>query len=121
MKRVDNSCKGGGGYLVSSAIEFTSLFSDFLNNRVTSPEVTNSFLRKGKTDNSEELNYGYGIGITADSKGNLFYSHSGSGLGSNSVIIILPDEKIVVTLLGNREDNSMNTVAYQVAKIFQEK
>ena len=55
------------------------------------------------------MQYGFGLKI-GDKNGKPYFSHAGSGQGGSSVILIYPDEKAVIVLAGNMEDDTMNSV-----------
>lgn len=113
---VDNSCKMGGGGLVGDAKSLALIHLELMNGKLLSAEEKELYFRALPNAGGSPR---YSFGLTIVETGNeTYFSHSGSGLGGNSAILIRPKRKAVIVLLGNIEDNAMNAVAGKLLKIF---
>jgi len=70
------------------------------------------------TSDRSGLRYGYGYGWGIGEEGNhLLVSHEGGINGFHSVIARYPNDKIVIIILGNRQDMDLFEMRTQIAKI----
>jgi serine beta-lactamase-like protein LACTB, mitochondrial len=114
---VNNSCKMGGGGLTGSAKSLVMLHLSILNGKILNEKAKNIYYTSLPDNNGQSLKYSFGLKI-AEKDGSSYFSHTGSGLGGNGVILIYPDKKAVIVILGNIENNSMNAVAGKVLSFF---
>ncbi len=115
---ADLSIKIPGGGLLSTS-EDLLLFSDCLLSgkliKLTSLDsmIVPTKLRSGKT-----INYGLGIAFGIDESGRKYISHSGTGTGFTSLLLIYPDEKIAAVHLMNIRDRNLGEPAFDIAAIY---
>lgn len=118
-KSVNNSCKFGGGGLVGTAADLVKLHLAMLNKEISQEPFLNRYYQSSQDNKGAKTNYAFGLGdnLSTDS-GVRYHSHTGSGRGANTVLIIYPESKLVITLLGNLESNLMNQEIGNIAKPF---
>ncbi len=114
---INNSCKMGGGGLIGSARSLALLHLGLLNGKLLDENTQKIYYTGIKDAAGKSLQYGFGLKI-GDRNGKPYFSHAGSGQGGSSVILIYPDEKAVIVLAGNMEDDTMNSVAGKMLQLF---
>lgn len=115
---INNGCKFGAGGWNASAEALTKVFMNFLDGDLTSPETLEMTFQQITPATPNEAKMGMGFGSNISSDGYRYASMSGSGLGGRAAMVIFPDEKIVVVILGNTEGRSLFLDAYEIAKAF---
>ena len=113
---VNNTCKFGGGGLVGTPTDLVRLHLKMLNNGFASPTNTTNYYQSFKDSKGEPLGYAFGMGSNNATPESPYNSHTGSGMGANCVMLIYPESKLVVVVLGNLESNLMNS---HIGKITQ--
>ncbi len=117
---VNNSCKFGGGGFVGTAQSLVRLYLDVLNHRVISQQTLEVYFNEIETDNNKHTNYAFGIGDAISESGSRYHAHTGSAIGASSALLIYPESKVVVVLLGNLDNNTLNGKIGQISKPFKE-
>ena len=65
---------------------------------------------------------GCGIGFFSGEKfGETWYGHSGGSVGGTSMMLLIPDEKLVVITLVNLSGAQMDDLAAKIAKVVLDK
>ena len=98
---LDPSYKWAGGGLVASAEDLVRFGAAHLEPGYISAPTLALLFTKQRTSADEELNVGLTWRIAADPAGRRIYHHSGSQEGSRSMLVVYPDERLVVALLSN--------------------
>lgn len=116
---VDNSCKFGAGGFNGTAEDYTRIFSLVSSgDKIVKISTWKRMLGKFALSNGTPVNYSYGLQRLQSSEGWDLAVHTGSGLGGSSVLCIAPDYGVVITLLGNVDDDEFYKHGIKVAKIF---
>ena len=107
----------GGGFLSTSEdlIKFgQEVLSPALISKKTFLEITTS--QKLKTGNIT----GYGIGFSVEQTKNKTpkYYHTGGGVGASTILLIYPEEELVICILTNLSNASIQSFAEQLEAIF---
>ena len=111
---VDNSNKWAGGGLVSNAADLVSYGLGLAEGRVLSERARAESWRKQTPEG--EASYGLGWDVT-DIDGHRAVAHSGGSMGATAMLIVLPDDGIVVSVLGNTSGVGHGGIAARVARI----
>jgi len=114
---VNNSCKMGGGGLTGSAKSLAMLQLSILNGKILDEKAKNMYYTSLLDNNGQSLKYAFGL-KAGEKDGSNYFSHTGSGLGGNGVILIYPGKKAVIVILGNIDNNAMNAVAGKIVRFF---
>ena len=117
---VNNTCKFGGGGMVGTATALVKLHLAMLNGEIVQGELRELYYQSFTTHDGQPTAYAFGIGV-GEKDGMNYHSHSGSAIGANCILIIYPSEKLVVVVLGNLENNTMNSFGGKIGNIFREK
>ncbi|MDQ3017382.1 MAG: beta-lactamase family protein [Bacteroidota bacterium] len=112
---VDLSNKwSGGGFLCSpedlARFGFALTGPGYLNDQTLTTITTAQ-----KTTSGVMTNYGIGLRISGDDDEKRWYGHSGGSIGGTSMLLIFPDENLVVVTLVNMGSAEMNDLAWKIA------
>ncbi len=117
---VDLSNKWSGGGLLCSAEDlarFGFALADPGYIEATSlEEITKSQMLPDKS----KTNYGIGVRSGKDDNEKRWFGHSGGSIGGTSMLLIYPDENLVIVTLVNLSGAKMNDLAWKIADVFRE-
>ncbi len=116
---VNNSCKFGGGAFVGTAESLVKLYLGVLNGQVLTEELQAVFFSEIPTDKGESTHYAFGIGDNFTQAGDRYHVHTGSAVGASAILLLYPEEKVVVSILSNMKDATLNGKIGEIAKAFR--
>ena len=108
---VDNSCKFGGGGFIGTASDLA-----LLHLKVLAEETATSPLYQ--PINPDLSNYAYGLGINTTKGGDRYGIHTGSGMGGSAVLLLYPEHKLCVVILGNIKSDALKNIVGKIGKPF---
>ena len=114
---VDNSYKWAGGGFISTAEDLASFAHKvFFDYALLSESTIEQLITPMTLPDGESTNYGLGWRTGEDDRGHFYVGHSGGSVGGITMLIIYPEEKIVVVMLSNssnvRYQNAYNKIAW---------
>ena len=115
---VDNSCKFGAGALVGTSEDLALFGMALTEGKLLSAKARDEMLVASKQSMQAGRQYGLGWGLATDPKLGRVAGHSGGGLGGRAYLLMVPEHRLVVAMLGNTEGASMETIALEVAAEF---
>jgi serine beta-lactamase-like protein LACTB len=86
-----------------------------------SQESRKLFFTRHKLAGERETNAGFGWWVVQDNQDRTMYAQLGSTLGGSSMLLIYPDQKLVVSICSNVSDETGRLPAEQIARIFLKK
>ena len=99
---VDNSNKWAGGGFVSNAEDLARFGWAHVGGGLLKPETVTLLTTSQRLRSGEPTGYGIGWSVGADSaSGRRWWGHTGGATGGRSVLVVLPDEHVVVAALAN--------------------
>ncbi|HSH45685.1 MAG TPA: serine hydrolase domain-containing protein [Longimicrobiales bacterium] len=111
---VDQSNKWAGGGIVSTASDLVNFALGLLQDDLLSDDA----LAESWTRQTPEGEPSYGLGWrVADVEGHRVVSHSGGSVGATAMLVVFPDDGVVVSLLGNTGGVSHGGAAVRAARI----
>lgn len=113
---VNNSCKFGGGGFIGTATDLAR-FQAMVLLEEQSKEGSTFYINLKEGD---APGYGYGIGVNTSSTGFEYYSHTGSGSGGSAVLMMYPDQQLVVVLVGNIKADALKNNVGKIGKAFKD-
>lgn len=126
---VDNSIRWPSGGVVSTPTDMVHLGAAMLDDRLL-PEATRAALLtipvQGREGDGEYYALGWRVSdweLSADSAVRA-YHHNGTAVGSTSVFLILPDERIVISVMMNKGAQNVRElapIASEIARAFRSK
>ena len=117
---VDNSNKWAGGGFISNTEDLVKFGNAQLNGSFLKEETVKLFTTPIMPSNGEDTNYGLGWFSGFDNFGHHWIGHAGGAMGGRSVLIIYPDDNIVVALATNLGPAKMPVEeAQKISNIFR--
>lgn len=114
---VDNSNKWAGGGYLSTASDLVRYGSAYLTHDLLQPETVRMMWTSQRTRGGEAT--GYGIGwFVGDVDGRRQVWHTGGAVGGSTILLIWPDDHVVVSILTNLETARPTGPAREVAALF---
>ncbi|MEE9128918.1 MAG: serine hydrolase domain-containing protein [Phycisphaerales bacterium] len=89
-----------GGYL-STSRDLANLGAAHLDDRFLSAETRRILFTPQTATSGEETAVGLGWRIGEDSRGRRYYHHAGSNIGGRAILIVYPDDGVVVAIVAN--------------------
>lgn len=99
---VSNEFKVAGGGFVSTSEDLILFGNEIISPQILSPSSVKELVTPLVLSNGEATNYGIGIGVGQSIRNTPKYSHSGGGIGTTSLLLMYPEEQIVISILTNR-------------------
>jgi serine beta-lactamase-like protein LACTB len=114
---VDNSNKWAGGGYLSTASDLVRYGSSYLDGGLLEPETVKLMWTSQRTTGGEET--GYGIGwFVGTVEGHREVWHTGGAVGGSTILLIRPDDGVVVAILTNLESARPTGPAREIAALF---
>ena len=114
---VDNSNKWAGGGLICSAEDIAKYGYAHVGPGYLKEETLAEFTRGQKTNSGENTNYGIGFRSGTDKNERTWFGHSGGSVGGSSMMLIYPQEDLVVVTLVNQSGADMGELAMRIADL----
>ena len=115
---VDNSYKWAGGGFLSSAEDVVKFGNAYLQKRIFSEKTIQELWKPLTTNDGKSTNYGIGWRKGEDKKGRLWMGHSGGSIGGTSMLMLYPEQEMVVVVLCNMSSAKMDQLPFRVAEQF---
>ncbi len=114
---IDQSNKWAGGGYIATPDELARLGQaiskpGLLSKSALALCTATQFLPDGSS-----LNYGIGYASGIDEKGRYWYGHSGGSVGGTSMMLIYPQQELVVVTLVNQSGANMDKLAWKIADL----
>jgi CubicO group peptidase (beta-lactamase class C family) len=98
---VDNSNKWAGGGFVSNSEDLARFGWAHVDGSLLKPATVTLLTTSQKLRSGEPTGYGIGWSVGTDSAGRRWYGHTGGATGGRSVLLVLPDQRVVVAAIAN--------------------
>ena len=115
---TDNSNKYPSGGLVTTPEDLVRFGSAHLGSGFLKAETLKLLFTPQRTANGEETTVGIVWQVRRDQQGRRTYSHTGSSVGGNSILLLYPDEKLVVAIQSNLTDSNFQDFPQRIARQF---
>ncbi|HEU4563016.1 MAG TPA: serine hydrolase domain-containing protein [Gemmatimonadaceae bacterium] len=118
---VDNSYKWAGGGFLSTTEDLVRFGSAMLRPGFLSAASHQWLFTSQRTTSGEETGYGFGWDVERDADGRQARGHSGGSVGANAMLLVYPETRVVVAVLGNTTTPFVGAGARHVARLFNER
>ncbi|HEX7089980.1 MAG TPA: serine hydrolase domain-containing protein [Longimicrobiales bacterium] len=98
---VDNSYKWAGGGFISNTEDLVRFGWAHIAGGFLAPETVTLLFTSQRTRSGELTNYGIGWRTGTDSAGRRWVGHTGGSVGGRAVLVLYPDQRVVVAALAN--------------------
>ena len=116
-KSVLSYANAGATSLFTTVEDLAKWAHNFENPRVGGRAVIEQMHEKGVLNNGEKLDYAFGL-VIQDHKGLKTVSHSGGDAGFRSHIMMLPNQKLSISVLSNLGSFNPRRMALKIADIY---
>ncbi|MGW8265724.1 MAG: serine hydrolase domain-containing protein [Longimicrobiales bacterium] len=116
---VDNSNKWSGGGFLSTASDLVRYGLAFLGGDFLDPQTIEVLWTSQHTRDGERTGYGIGWRESHEDGRRVIY-HTGGAVGGTTVLVIYPEEGVVVAILTNIQGASQTGNAREIASLFME-
>ncbi len=122
---VDNSIRWPSGGIVSTPSDMVALGNAMLDDRLLSAATRKllvSVPTEGRTKDGEIYAYGWRHSDWTLFKGKLkldSYHHNGTAVGSTSIFVVLPEKRIVLSLMMNKGGEDVDDISAVADQIFE--
>lgn len=114
---VDNSNKWAGGGLLCTADDLARYGLAHVRGHYIPRRTLKEFTTSQQTQDGTPTNYGIGFAVGKDKAGRPWFGHAGGSVGGTSMLLMYPDEDLVVVTLVNLSAAKMNDLAWRIADI----
>ncbi len=105
---VDNSCKWASGGFLSTPEDLVRFGSAHLRPGFLTRASLDSLFTSQETKDGKKTKYGIGWNATKNKFGHPVWMHTGGSVGGTSLLLILPDSKMVLAMTANCTDAPLN-------------
>ncbi|KAB1159707.1 beta-lactamase family protein [Tenacibaculum aiptasiae] len=116
--KVSNEFKAAGGGFLSTSEDLILFGNEFINPQIITKNSLAKLTTSNKTNNGKKTNYGIGISVRKTKNNTTKLSHSGGGIGASSMLLIYPEEEIVISILTNLSRVKMRDYIKGLENIF---
>lgn len=109
--------EASAGYL-SSVIDLVKMGNAILYPGFLKQETINLLTTPFKLTNGQEISYSFGLIVSKDYKNRTFYGQRGGVSGGSATLLIYPEDKLVIAIASNIENNSQELPVFEIANIF---
>ncbi|MEZ4797485.1 MAG: serine hydrolase domain-containing protein [Flavobacteriaceae bacterium] len=115
---VSNEFKAAGGGFVSTSEDLIKFGNEIISPTIFSKASINELLKEQYLTNGKGTGYGVGFGIGKTKNGTVSYSHSGGGIGATTLLLMYPEEEIVIAIVTNLSSLPIRDFGKQLEDIF---
>ncbi len=111
--------EASAGYL-SSVLDLVKLGNTLLYPGFFKQQTIDLITKPYVVEGGQLSPFGFGLIINKDNKGQIFYGQRGSLSGGSTLLLIYPEDKLVIAMSSNIENGSGELPVFDVASIFQD-
>lgn len=115
---VCNEYKVAGGGFLSTSEDIVKFGNEIISPKTISKEALSEIITSQHLITGEKTGYGIGFSIEKSKKGTPKYFHTGGGVGASTILMIYPEEEIVITVLTNLTGVSMIDFGNELEAVF---
>ena len=115
---VSNEFKVAGGGFVSTSEDLIKFGNEIISPKIISKTSIAELVKEQQLTNGKGTGYGVGFGIGETKNGTPVYSHSGGGIGATTLLLMYPEEDIVISIVTNMSGLPIRDFGEQLEAIF---
>ncbi|MDY7396155.1 serine hydrolase domain-containing protein [Aureibaculum sp. 2210JD6-5] len=115
---VNNEFKAAGGGFLSTSEDLIRFGNEIINPTIIKKETVAELVKSQTTADDKKTNYGIGFVTDSSKKGTPRYSHSGGGIGATALLLMYPEEEIVIVILTNLSDLKIKDFGSELEAVF---
>lgn len=118
---VTNEYKVAGGGFLSTSEDLIKFGEEIISPKTVSKEALSEMITSQKLKSGKITGYGIGFSVECTKNNTHKYYHTGGGVGASSILLIYPEEEIVISILTNRSGVNMETLGLALEYVFIKK
>lgn len=115
---VANEFKVGGGGFLSTSEDILKFGNEIIFPKIVSKKTLSEITTSQRLSSGNKTGYGIGFSVETSKKGTPKYYHTGGGVGASSILLIYPEEELVITVLTNLTGVSMQDFGSELESVF---
>lgn len=115
---TDNSNKFPSGGYMTTPEDLVKFGQAHLRPGFLKAETLRELFTEGRTKDGKGTGYGMNWFLGKDAAGRTLRWHSGSSVGGNSILLVYPDQKLVLAMQTNLTDSEMEGLPRELAALF---
>ena len=115
---VSNEHKVAGGGFISTSEDLIKFGNEIISPKLLKSTSVKELVKEQQLANGEGTGYGVGFAIKETKKGTVSYSHSGGGIGATTLLLMYPEEGIVISIVTNVSGLPIRDFGEQLENVF---
>lgn len=115
---VANEYKIAGGGFLSTSEDIVKFGHELITPTLISKESLSQLVTSQRLKNGNLTGYGIGFSVGHTKHNTPKYYHTGGGVGASTILMIFPDEDVVITVLTNKSSVNMIPFGDELESIF---
>ena len=115
---VCNEFKAAGGGFLSTSEDLIKFGNEIIHPKLISKNTLKELTTSQLLNSGKSTNYGVGFSIGKSKTGTPIYQHSGSGVGASTLLLIYPNEDVVISILTNLYDVPIYEIGRELEDLF---
>ncbi|OYX27973.1 MAG: hypothetical protein B7Z06_02895 [Flavobacteriales bacterium 32-35-8] len=115
---VANEYKIAGGGFLSTSEDIVRFGHELISPTLISKESLAQLVTSQRLKNGNLTGYGIGFSVEKTKKNTPKYYHTGGGVGASTILMIFPEEDVVITVLTNKSGVSMDAFGKELEAVF---
>ncbi|MGE4587476.1 MAG: serine hydrolase domain-containing protein [Mangrovibacterium sp.] len=113
-------CAPAHGFL-STADDLNKAARAAMDSTVFTADIRDLFFKPHQLSHGYQTNLGFGWWVLRDRENRPLYAQIGTTVGGSSKVLVYPEQKLVVSICSNLEDDNAQLPAREIARIFLDK
>lgn len=115
---VSNEHKVAGGGFLSTSEDLLQFGREVIRPKLLSQSSVNELLKSQLLESGQATNYGVGFAVDKTKKNSSKFSHSGGGIGATTLLLMYPDEQLVIAILTNLSQATVRDLGSDLEALF---
>lgn len=115
---VANEFKVGGGGFLSTSEDIIKFGNEIIYSKIISKDAIKEIITSQQLTSGNKTGYGIGFSTVSSIKGTPKYYHTGGGVGASTILMVYPEEELVITVLTNLTGVTMQEFGNALESIF---
>lgn len=117
-KPVSNEYKVAGGGFLSTSEDIVKFGNELIFSKILSKKTIEEISTTQRLISGEKTGYGIGFSIEKTKNGSPKIFHTGGGVGASTILLIYPEEELVISVLTNLTGVSMSDFGRELEAFF---
>ncbi len=115
---VANEYKVAGGGFLSTSEDITRFGHEIISPTLISTASLSQLVTSQRLSNGNRTGYGIGFSVEQTPHNTPRYYHTGGGVGASTILLIYPEEDVVITILTNKSNVDIRPFGLELEAIF---